>query len=60
MSTAGETSKMTLVESLRDAIDITLSKDSTSSKYNIILSCKIDSSPPACSHMNLFALRPIM
>ena len=29
----GETSKMTLVESLRDAMDITLSKDSTSSKH---------------------------
>lgn len=29
----GETRKMTLVESLRDAMDITLSKDSTSSKW---------------------------
>ena len=28
----GETRRMTLVESLRDAMDITLSKDSTSSK----------------------------
>ena len=34
----GETSKMTLVESLRDAMDITLNKDSTSSKmYTLVL-----------------------
>ena len=37
MLLTGETSKMTLVESLRDAMDITLNKDSTSSKMYILV-----------------------
>ena len=51
MLLTGETSKMTLVESLRDAMDITLNKDSTSSKmYILVLYMIIISTPTIHSY----------